>query len=241
MTIKGLTDQCCLVAPMSLSKDTFPLKNNFRKLPFSLYKPESHYHTSAILASAIDTMTLPWRSRRNKIDMTEISSKLNLNGRKVAATAISLPFPLKSDEFLVQFLEKIENERACKTGNFHESVNLVSLMPGCHNVTKDIQLESMSLRGIDVKERFKPKRDMQSTKMPAYTGKYALTDSIPHALFSHFAKMKERGRENMNIPNSISSIDSSLPTECPFPHLFDKSGVTENGFLIQDGQEKNSG
>jgi len=241
LTMKGLTDQCCLVTPMSLSKDTFPLKDNFRQLPFSKYQPQSHYHTSAILASAIDTMTLPWRSRRNKIDMAEIASKLNINGRKVAATAISLPFPLKSNEFFVELLEKIENERSGKYGSFHENVNLVSLMPGCHNVTKDVQIECLSLRGIGVNECFKPKRDMRSTKMPSYTGRYALTDSIPCALFSHFARMKEIGNGNSTIPNSITSIDTSLPTECPFPHLFDKSKLSKNGLVLEDGSTNNSG
>jgi hypothetical protein len=88
---------------------TFPLKNNFRQLPLLKYQPQLHYHTSAILASAIDTVTLPWRSRRNKIDMAEILNKLNVNGRKVAATAMSLPIPLRTNEFFVEFLDRIES------------------------------------------------------------------------------------------------------------------------------------
>lgn len=225
---------------MSLSKDTFPLKNNFRQLPLLNYQPQNHYHTSAILASAIDTVTLPWRSRRNKIDMSEVLNQLNLNGRKVAATAISLPLPLRTTDFFVEFLEEIESKIGEKDGNFHEKTNLMSLTPGVNNVTKNIQMESLSLRGISVKERLKPKRDMRSNKLPAYTGRFAMTDSVPEALFSHFDKMKEIGKRQRVIPKSITSVDTSLPTGCPFPHIFDKTKISSSGFLLEDTAD-NSG
>ena len=234
LTIKSLSGTCSLLTPMSLSKDTFPLKNNFRQLPLLNYQPQNHYHTSAILASAIDTVTLPWRSRRNKIDMSEVLSQLNLNGRKDAATAISLPLPLRTTEFFVDFLEKIESKIGEQDDNFHEKINLMSLTPGINNVTKNVQLESLSVRGISKQERLKPKRDMRSNKLPAYTGRFAMTDSVSGALFSHFDKMKEIGKKHVVIPKSITSIDTSLPTGCPFPHIFDKSRMSSNGFLVDD-------
>lgn len=234
LTLKNLSGTCSLLTPMSLSKDTFPLKNNFRQLPLLNYQPQNHYHTSAILASAIDTVTLPWRSRRNKIDMSEVLNQLNLNGRKVAATAISLPLPLRTTDFFVEFLEEIESKIGEKDGNFHEKTNLMSLTPGVNNVTKNIQMESLSLRGISVKERLKPKRDMRSNKLPAYTGRFAMTDSVPEALFSHFDKMKEIGKRQRVIPKSITSVDTSLPTGCPFPHIFDKTKISSSGFLLED-------
>ena len=129
-----------LLTPLSLSKDTFPLKNNFRQIPLCNYDPFSNYHTSAILASAIDTMTLPWRSRSNRIDMSEVLNQLCVNGRKVAATGIALPFPIQTTEFFVEFLEKIESK--ANDVHFHESIKLISLTPGIDNVTKEIQRES---------------------------------------------------------------------------------------------------
>jgi len=233
LTFKGLSGNCGLVTPLSLSKDTFPLKNNFRRIPHVNYQTQNHYHTSAILAAAVDTITLPWRSRKNRIDMTDILSKLNMNGRKIAGAALSLPLPLRSNEFFVQFLENIETKVNEKELNLHEQINLTSITPGCHVVNKDIQAEAWSIRGIN-KEIFKPKRDMRSNKVPLYTGRYAMIDSVNGALFSHFDKMNECKKRQVRMPQSIVSIDDGLPTGCPFPHIFQKSKISKNGFLVDD-------
>ena len=239
LTFKGLSENCGLVTPLSLSKDTFPLKNNYRRIPHVSYQPQNRYHTSAILAAAVDTITLPWRSRKNRIDMTEILSKLNMNGRKIAGTALSLPFPLGSNEFFVQFLENIETKTNQNESSLHEQINLSSITPGCHNVNADIHAETWSLRGIN-KDIFKPKRDMRSNKVPLYTGRYAMIDSVTGALFSHFDKMNESKRSQIRMPQSIVSIDDGLPTGCPFPHIFQKSKISKNG-LIQDHTISDSG
>jgi len=232
LAYKGLTGSCDLVTPLSLSKDTFPLNNNFRRIPMIDYQTHSKYHTSAILAAAVDTITLPWRSRRNRIDMHEITSKLNLNGRKVAGAALAFPFPLGENQFFVQYLENVEATMG-KNMSLHEKINLTSITPGSHTVNENIQSEAWSVRGIN-KNKFKPKRDMRSKDLPLYTGRYAMVDSVPGALFSHFDKMKETGRCNIPMPQSISSIDDCLPTGCPFPHIFDKSKISKNGFLLDD-------
>ena len=104
---------------MSLSKDIFPLQNNSRQLPYLNYQPKLRYHTSAVLASAIDMVTLPWRSRINRVDMTEVVNKLNVHGRKIAATGICMPFPLREREYFVEFLDRLE---AQKDLNFHQAV-----------------------------------------------------------------------------------------------------------------------
>lgn len=233
LTYKGLTGSCGLLTPLSLSKDTFPLKNNFRQMPHVNYQTNSHYHTSAILAAAVDTITLPWRSRRNRIDMTEILNKLNINGRKVAGAALSFPLPLRSNEYFVEFLENIEKAAAQNDVNLHKKMNLTSITPGCHDVTKNIQAETWCLRGIN-REMFKPKRDMRSNKAPIYTGRYAMTDSVTGALFSHFDKMRETRRDYIQMPQSITCIDNSLPTGCPFPHVFQRSKISKNGLLLND-------
>ena len=233
MTIRGLSAVCSLVTPLSLAQDTFPVKNNFRQLPFLKYQPQNPYHTSAIVAGTMDILTLPWRSRRNRIEMVEIVNKLNGHGRKVAAAGVSLPFPLGQDEFFVDLLEKIEQCNSKVKPSFHEEVGLRSITPGCHNVTKDVQIETLSLRGISA-QKLKPKRDMRSNRMPAYTGRFARIDSIPNALFSHFEKVKAMDRGILAVPGSLSVLDAKLPTSCPFPHIFDRTKVSSDGFLLGD-------
>ena len=77
--------------------------------------------------------------------------------------------------------------------------------------------------------------------MPIYTGRYALVDSISGAIFSHFAKRNVNLAKNIAMPNSIMSIDETLPTSCPFPHIFNKNKVSNNGLILDDESSHNSG
>ena len=233
LTVKGLSGTCSLVTPISLAKDTFPIKGNFRKFPHLRYRTDLAYHTSAILAATVDTTTLPWRSRRNGLEMVEVVSKLNMFGRKVASAGLALPFPLLQEDYFVNFLEKVEQRKSSENASLQGESGLVSVTPGCDNVTKDMQMEAFSLRGINSYDKLKPKRDMRSNKLPEYTGRFAMMDSITSSLFSHFEKMNsENGCSS--VPNTISAIDASLPTGCPFPHIFDKTLMATNGFLLGD-------
>ena len=53
-----------LVSPLSLARDTFVLPGQQSlSLGASVnYAPERDYHTSAVLAAALDTVSMPWRS-----------------------------------------------------------------------------------------------------------------------------------------------------------------------------------
>jgi hypothetical protein len=81
---------------------------------------------------------------------------------------------------------------------------------------------------------------MRSTKIPIYTGRYALVDSISGAIFSHFAKRNANPARNVAMPNSIMSIDESMPTSCPFPQIFNKNKVSKNGLILDDESSHNS-
>jgi hypothetical protein len=62
LTLRAHAENCNLVTPLSLSGETFPLKGmQLRQFKGLNFKPELNYHTSGILASALDTITLPWR------------------------------------------------------------------------------------------------------------------------------------------------------------------------------------
>ena len=146
---------------------------------------------------------------------------------------LSLPFPLLQEDYFVNFLEKVEQIGSSQITNLQGESGLVSVTPGCHNVTEDVQMEAFSLRGIDSKVKFKPMRDMRSNQLPEYTGRFAMIDSISSSLFSHFERMKSEHGHSV-VPNTISAIDAGLPTSCPFPHIFDKTLLATDGFLLGD-------
>ena len=83
LSVWSLSQSTSLVTPMSLNEETFPLFNiRARKFSDFSYNPELHYHTSAILATAFDTLTLPWRLLKGPYaSLQEVSTSLSSQSR----------------------------------------------------------------------------------------------------------------------------------------------------------------
>ena len=83
LTCHGLaTGPCGLTSPLSVLKDTFPImktgNDHVRSLGLSSeYQPQLAYHSSAVLASALDTLTLPWRSYNGSAPISSLVTELN--------------------------------------------------------------------------------------------------------------------------------------------------------------------
>ncbi|XP_073466486.1 protein misato homolog 1-like isoform X2 [Aquarana catesbeiana] len=58
------------------------------------------YHSSAVLAAALDTLTAPYRLPSSTLTMSHLLDTLSFSGRKVLAASCSLPFPIGSSSFL---------------------------------------------------------------------------------------------------------------------------------------------
>ncbi|XP_028566875.2 protein misato homolog 1 isoform X2 [Podarcis muralis] len=69
-------------------------------LPYVHYEAALDYHTSAILATALDTVTVPYRLQASAISMSHLAEALNFSGRKVAAAVAAVPFPVAQEQSL---------------------------------------------------------------------------------------------------------------------------------------------
>ncbi|XP_030267342.1 protein misato homolog 1 isoform X1 [Sparus aurata] len=56
--------------------------------------PSLWYHSSSVLALALDALTLPYRLRNNSVPMWQVADTLAVSGRKVVAAYGALPFPM---------------------------------------------------------------------------------------------------------------------------------------------------
>ncbi|KAG7324692.1 hypothetical protein KOW79_012708 [Hemibagrus wyckioides] len=52
--------------------------------PLFSYDPSLWYHSSAVLALALDTVTVPYRLRQNSAPMWQLADALTVSGRKVS-------------------------------------------------------------------------------------------------------------------------------------------------------------
>ncbi|KAL3866642.1 hypothetical protein ACJMK2_043926 [Sinanodonta woodiana] len=92
-----------LFVPASLATTLWRVMGPPIQLPYLQYKP-IHYHTSAILAACIDTMTYPYRQVMAPLHMCDITNNFNSLGRKMASLYTSLPFPLSAEDSFVDSL-----------------------------------------------------------------------------------------------------------------------------------------
>ncbi|MCJ8750131.1 hypothetical protein PDJAM_G00259070 [Pangasius djambal] len=62
--------------------------------PLLSYDPSLWYHSSSMLALALDTLTVPYRLRQNSAPMWQLADALTVSGRKVVCAYGSVPFPM---------------------------------------------------------------------------------------------------------------------------------------------------
>lgn len=101
LTFKSATEFCDLITPLSLASDTFYTRRmEPRACPNIQYRQDLHYHTSALLASGLDTLSMPWRRLDgNYVSPWEVSSGLSAFGRKVANVYLGAPVPRTDLDF----------------------------------------------------------------------------------------------------------------------------------------------
>lgn len=66
------------------------------------------YHSSAILASAIDTFTLGYRSRLDCNSMNNMCKRLTPLGRKAVSASVQLPLGFESNSNLFDYLQNVK-------------------------------------------------------------------------------------------------------------------------------------
>ncbi|XP_054461632.1 protein misato homolog 1 [Anoplopoma fimbria] len=62
--------------------------------PHLNYDPSMWYHSSSVLALALDAFTLPYRLKNDSVPMWQMADALAVSGRKVVAAYGAVPFPM---------------------------------------------------------------------------------------------------------------------------------------------------
>lgn len=63
------------------------------------------YHTSAILASALDTFTLKYRLKNSNYTLQDLCADLSPHNRKLAAASLCLPFSFNEGGYFIECLD----------------------------------------------------------------------------------------------------------------------------------------
>ncbi|XP_036129665.1 protein misato homolog 1 isoform X1 [Molossus molossus] len=137
-----LSAHSSLVCPLSLGgslglRPEPPV--NFSHLRYDATLP---FHCSAILATALDTVTVPYRLHSSPVSMVHLANMLNFSGKKVVTAGATIPFPLGPSQSLPDTLMQLGGATpwtplsACGdpsgTCCFAQSVVLRGLDKACH-------------------------------------------------------------------------------------------------------------
>lgn len=80
----------------------------FNLQPTYYFQNQLDYHSSAILASAIDTFSLGYRSRLDCDSIANLCTRMTPLGRRAVSASIQLPLGFESKSNLLDFLENVK-------------------------------------------------------------------------------------------------------------------------------------
>uniref|UniRef100_A0A3Q0SMA0 Protein misato homolog 1 n=1 Tax=Amphilophus citrinellus TaxID=61819 RepID=A0A3Q0SMA0_AMPCI len=89
-----MADHSSLFCPLTLRGGLGRRPSSPTAFPHLSYDPSLWYHSSSVLALALDTLTAPYRMRNNSVPMWQLADDLAVSGKKVVAAYGAVPFPM---------------------------------------------------------------------------------------------------------------------------------------------------
>lgn len=195
-----------LYSPLSCGQVGWPFAADLRKFENITYSPELKYQSSAILATALDTLSLRYRTKKYPgASLSDLCADLNKLGRKAAATSLSLPFPMKMKMDLIDVLDEFEGSL------------WTSLTPSC-DISMDNNMQSIALRGIPEDRIKRPIHEASKQKYkPAYR-----CSNVHEMMMLYMACTCHASA------TYLTNIEAPLKITLPYPKIFNNN-VTEDG------------
>ncbi|XP_060676744.1 protein misato homolog 1 [Hemiscyllium ocellatum] len=218
MGIVQLSSRSSIFCPMSLNRNALGRKRpspvNF---PHIIYDASLSYHSSAVLATALETLTIPYRLHSCGISLSQLTDALNLAGRKVISASASIPFPIRDTDTIPDVLCRQQAAmlwtRLTPCGDFQESQCFAQSVV-IRGVSNERQISNLppGVRVPSVLHSCPTGEDVLSTFLHSY---------FPTALSAvHLAQ----------TPCSVTS---------PYPQFFSPS-LNKQGQLLGDGLSSSS-
>lgn len=213
-----LAEHSSLSVPLSTMGRAWRSLGEPRKFPLVTFDPTNLYHSSAILATFIDNMSLRYRLKDTTSFLSGFCTDLNAYGRKMSGAKIALPLPMNEKEDFIDFLDRFEGDL------------MEPLSPGT-KIGTDRIIQSVTLRGIP-KSRLKQPRETAKNQMKMAAYKCGSVSEMMQLYFQcgTYASLTH-----------VTAVESGMKVLPPFPKEFFDTRITSNGFSKEFQSEKVEG
>lgn len=201
------------LSTMSRAWRKLELPRNYNGIKFD---EQNLYHSSAILASFIDTTSLKYRLKNSSSLLSSFCSEQNVYNRKMNSGKIAMPFPINETEDLIDFLDRFD-------GKLMENVS-----PG-HECGTDGIIQNITLRGIPQTRLKRPMEQAKNQmKMAAYKCS-SVSEMIQYYFYCNtYASLTH-----------ASSMETQMRLKSPYPvEIFEE--FTSNELPIMTSVETSS-
>lgn len=198
-----------LYSPLCCAQTAWPNVCQPRVFEYLTYDSQLKYHSSALLATALDTLTVRYRRKEYpNVVLSDLCADLNKLGRKAAVTSLTLPFPMTEKMDLIDVLDEFEGQL------------WTSLTPNC-DIPMDRNMQSIVLRGIPEERLKRPMHQaMKQMSKPAYR-----CSSVHEMMTLYLAATCHASA------TYLSNVTSPLNIKCPYPKIFNNN-ITATGDIM---------
>ncbi|CAK9805721.1 Protein misato [Anthophora quadrimaculata] len=206
---QSMDEHASLYSPLCCGQTAWPQVGDSRIFNHLTYNSELRYHSSALLATALDTLTIRYRRKEYpNVVLSDLCADLNKSGRKAAATSLTLPFPMTAKADLIDVLDDFEGTL------------WTSLTPSC-DIPMDKNMQSIVLRGIPEERLKRPiTHAIKQMSKPAYRC------STVHEMMMLYLSCTCHASATY-----LSTISSPLNIKSPYPKIFNNN-ISETGDVM---------
>lgn len=210
LSIEELSQHVNLYVPLCTGEKGWRKPGNPRLFDYITYKPDLYYHSSALLASALDTLSQKYRHKSNTYTMSDICADMTGYGRKMAAASLGMPFAIGESEYLIEYLNNA-------TKPLYKS-----LTPNC-KIATDKLFQLITVRGIPESYLKAPlKEAKEQMNLPAYR-----CSNVKEMFELYFQA------NNFLSATNVTVCEKPLELKTPFPQFFSDS-LNKYGFVKKE-------
>lgn len=214
LAVEELSQNSTFFVPLCTGEKGWRKPGNTRIFEFIEYNPQLYYHSSAILASAMDTLSQRYRHKNNIHTLSDICADMTGYGRKMGAASLGLPFAMSESDYLIDHLNNVTKPI------------YTSITPSCKIATDKI-FQLITIRGIPEGYLKPPIKEAKNQKnLPAYK-----CNNV-HEMFELYFQAN-----NFLSATNVTIVEKPLDIKTPFPRFFSKE-LSKYGFIKKNNREE---